>query len=337
MSPRRAALILTSGATVALTAGVGVVTASTAGGGLPGALARAAAGSVGHTPPDQTNVRSWLGVWRTNFGRLEFSNPRLIHCEGDGCQFASGGTTEWKLSLRWSGAGSPDPGGSVDVEGQIDNRDYQSFQGFFGLTSGPSGQTEDVPVLIYRTGRRITGGYWKPCPLSATCTDHHPFRGMETAPAWVVGFRFTQKGPPEGQRVISTQTGGAGSLIYPSSPGPSSRADILGATVFHVDDVPGAPALHYTVTADSGEFIETHQGRVFNLDLSGPVTASNDPRCPAGPRSTLVILTREGGGLPNHISVRPTEGSGCNRPVETWQSTDSSRVSVHIERPHRLG
>ena len=102
--------------------------------------------------------------------------------------------------------------------------------------------------------------------------------------------------------------------------------------VFHIDDIPGATALHYTLDIHDGIYYSFDRGRGRAIELKGAVVASNDSRCVVSALTLMNVFIRTGAGRPDSIKVMPNEISTCARPTEQWTSTDKARVNVVIER-----
>jgi hypothetical protein len=181
-------------------------------------------------------------------------------------------------------------------------------------------------ILIYRSGNRITGGYWKEC--RNYCTSHHPWSGAKTAPRWTLGYRFTQRGLPDGHRVIRTQTGGAGSFVL-SGPVDSGGIGVEGGRMFHIDEVIGAP-MKMTVILGGGSW--SRRGRRMVMDVTGQVDQSDDPRIRRGSWVRVRLLDGRGAG-PDQIRIFFTTGFVDLPHEEEWTSTDPQRVNVVIGEP----
>jgi hypothetical protein len=193
------------------------------------------------------------------------------------------------------------------------------------------------PMLLYRYGDdEERGGFWKACFLPENCKDHHHLHGSKGGPVWKAGFRFLQKGRPDGHTTIRTQTGGAGTLIFNSSPvaqpknGTRGRA-VPGSAVFNIDEIPGGENLSLNVGLKEGVFYSFALKRQ-TLALTGLVSSSNDPHCKPEAAYANFTLSEGHGGGPDQIKLSI---HGCRN--EQWTSTDPARVSVHLERPRRIG
>ncbi len=191
-------------------------------------------------------------------------------------------------------------------------------------------------MLLYRVGEAERGGFWKACFLPEICTDHHHLHGAKTGSVWTAGFRFLQRGRPDGHTTIRTQTGGAGTLIFDVSPIAQRKNGTRGRAVptsaaFHIDEIPGGENLSFDVGLREGSFFSFGRDRQ-TLALTGLVTTSNDPHCKPEAAYANFILSESYRGGPDQIKVSI---SGCRN--EQWTSTDHTKVSVHLERPRRVG
>jgi hypothetical protein len=182
-------------------------------------------------------------------------------------------------------------------------------------------------VQISRRGEKLTGGYWKDCEIY--CTPHHPWRGEKKEGAWKVGFRFTQRGHPDGHRVIRTQTGGAGAVSLRSEDVDYGVAT-HNARAFHIDEIPDAADLRITLDLSFGSITRLKGGPRAMVHLEGEVKSSTDERCPKEAEVTLVL--RDGAGeIPDKIVFDPA--AGCRRATESWTSLNKQRVNVYIDVP----
>jgi len=98
-------------------------------------------------------------------------------------------------------------------------------------------------MLLYRVGEKERGGFWKACFLPESCTDHQHLTGQKTG--GVEGrVQLHPARHSDGQRVIRTQTGGAGIILFDESPvanrkgGGSRGRNTPGSQVFHIDEIP---------------------------------------------------------------------------------------------------
>ncbi len=282
--------------------------------------------SAVHVPPTAANVETWLGVWHTNFGTLHFYDAYRVKVD----TFGIPGNPDhvWRVDGIWA-----PPGKRLrHIHGIVDSRDYQSIGGCWGpnVDGNPCSASN---ILIFRHGHQIYDGYWKQC-LPCNYGEHgHPWRGERVHGDWVAGFRFTQRGRPDGHTVIATQTGGAGKLIFD----PPLRVGTLGfattgSGAFHIDEVPGAPHLTLTIKFTRGTIRAVSFNHRRTLELVGKVTATNDPRKCAqsevNMRITEGVPTPGRGTIPDRIAL----ATGCFR--EQWTSADRRRVNVHIEEAH---
>lgn len=289
----------------------------------------AEAPGVTHVPPNAKNVRWWLGTWETNFGSLFFAD--IYRAKSD----VPGPNDEpqyyWSVQGRWTMPG----GRQARFHGAIDQRDHLVFQGCYEA-KGPSGPC--YPMLMYGDDAtdRIAHGYWKPCFLPENCRAHHPWHGDRKSHEWRAGFRFTQRGLPDGHTIIRTQTGGAGTLAWGSAPvatvGDPGIA-VHGSMLFTQDEIPDAPQLNVTVELRRGHFnsFGSRRDPARKATLEGLVTRSNDPHCTAGLYAAVVLDDRPE-GKPDRIQLRI---DGCR--TEHWTSADPQRVNVHLELPKKAG
>lgn len=281
-------------------------------------------------------ARAWLGEWHTNFGTLFFYSLEYSDVSWDdsgaevsACQAYHQCARHWFLRGLWDWPGHS----TVVVKGTPAGHDFDTLEPCW---LGPA--SLDIPgattgnacyaMLLYRVRNEERGGFWKECFLPEICTDHHHLHGTKTGPVYSAAFSFLQRGRPDGHAVISTQTGGAGRIIF-SKPPEAGGAGMMapGSTLFHVDDLGAAPEPQFTVALLGGRLDTASHGRT-ELRFRGAVIKSSDPRCPAG---ADVILSLRGGaaGDPVRIDLRGGAYSRC-MVAESWTSTDPRRVSVHI-------
>ena len=108
---------------------------------------------------------------------------------------------------------------------------------------------------------------------------------------WKVGFSFRQRGIPDGHTVISTQTGGAGSVIFTNHPSRADRGEATdGSAVFHIDDLGAAPEPQFTIGLVRGNY--SYGPDETTLRLVGVVTHTNDDRCQAGAKVSVTLYQR---------------------------------------------
>jgi hypothetical protein len=289
---------------------LGLVVCLLAGPLLVNALAR--------TPPRASNVHRWLGLWETNYGKLRFFDAYRAASESPDAQ----GRTQyyWALDGTWTGSFK----GTRAVHLGIDPRNVESAGGC-GYTPAAEKNSLCGSMQLYRTRSRITSGFWNDCRL--VCANHHPWHGTQKESAYLVGFRFTQRGLPDGNTTIRTQGGGAGNAVFIGDDNPdesnykSGRAT-HGTQVIVIDEIPEAVDLRLGIRMEFASI--DHGGPSTRLSLSGKIETSNDPHCPVGARAT-VRLTEGAGRAPDQVTLAST---GCRK--ERWTSTDPSRVKVRI-------
>lgn len=291
------------------------------------------AGGITYIPPNSSNVKWWLGTWDTNFGKLFFADTYRAKSD---VPDANGDPQYY-----WSGSGSwtmPD-GKTVSFKGAFDARDHLTWQGCYTTYVKGRGSV-CYPMLLYgsESGHRITHGYWKPCFIPESCKDHHPWTGTRNGREWRMGFRFTQRGFPDGEHTIRTQTGGAGTIVWPSSPVGAGRRPhgstkdrgmaVHGSALFSIDEI-DTGNLTITLEVKRG-YLNTYatpHEQSAQMTLEGNVTSSNDPKCNRGNAGTIVLYDRPP-GKPDRIFLNI---GGCR--LESWTSTDPNRVRVVLERP----
>ena len=140
----------------------------------------------------------------------------------------------WLLRGMWSWPEKPRQRKWVTIKGTPTGKGYDTVEpcwiGPFSLEVPSDTGDACYPMLLYRAGEKERGGFWKACFLQELCTDHHHLSGHKTGPVWKAGFSFTQRGIPDAQRVIRTQTGGAGIILFDEAPvanrkGPAREAE----------------------------------------------------------------------------------------------------------------
>ena len=332
------------------------------------------AGGAQPSPP--LSYQRWLGDWKTNFGELWFYSLSYekVGFNDDGTDFSpcqryrtpDECQKTWVLRgiWHWPGAkGHVNPTtGKVDgppfgaqwvvIKAAIDPKQPNSLEpcwvGPRAVFYGPGYAGDECNfMLLYRHGDQEQGGGWKTCPLEGSgpnCADHHYLHGQKVAQhtgqggLWKVGFRFTQKGKPDGHQVISTQTGGAGSIMFPENPNKEHvgfAAD--GSLVFHIDDLGAAPEPQFTITLQKGVYNFDGQRGQTTLFMSGEVTTSNTAQCGLGADVTITLVRRHNRSHPDALKLLGS-GNDTSCPTrETWTSTDKNRVNVKIEQPRRIG
>ncbi len=275
----------------------------------------AAQGVSPRGPLAPPGARGWLGQWQTNFGLVTFEDVYLAKSETPDVN----GKPQyyWRLEGVWAGHGR--------ISGGVLQAGFQTFGGCWK----PADKSVSCgKILMYRSANRITGGYWKAC--RTYCTSHHPWSGAKTAPRWTLGYRFTQRGLPDGHKVIRTQTGGAGSAILADPTDPGGRT-VDGSRMFHIDEIVGAPL---RITAVLGQASWSRDGRRMMMDLTGVVEQSDDSRIRRGSYVRVRLLDGRGVG-PDRITIWFTTGFIDLPHDEEWTSTDPQRVNVVIGEPTR--
>ena len=274
--------------------------------------------------PVPAAAKEWLGTWHTRFGELYFDD---VHWQNSGIEDAHGNYEYyWELTGTWDRPNHP----TTDVHGAIGKSPYGTFQGCWTPPKGP-GVTSCAAILVFRYGKELRGGYWKPCALQEICKSHMDWKGFKTQGAWIAGFRFLQRGRPDGHTTIKTQTGGAGSLVFKTESKTRGGSPSAGSHVFHIDEIPDAADLHLTLLPLFGSYESGDRFRQVTVVLA--VEKSTDPRCKRGAEMRLDLTDGEG-VRPDQIHLAPTGDHVCNRAGETWTSTDPSRVSVHVAAPY---
>jgi hypothetical protein len=294
--------------------------------------------------------RAWLGDWKTNFGELWFYSLGYtdITWDGSGKEYSSCLQLRechyhWLLRGLWHWPLH----GWVPVKGTPDGKEPGTMEPCW---EGPLSAT--LPglrgngcfvMLLYRYRDKEQGGFWKACFLPENCTDHHYLHGTRVAEhggdggLWKVGFSFTQKGRPDAHHVISTQTGGAGTVIFSQDPSTGARGEAAeGSLVFHIDNLGAAPEPSFTVTLERGSAHVDRSARETVMELGGFVSSSNDGRCRVGALIRITIYQRHNPSHPNRVRLQAANGFERCQVNETWTSTDRRRVSVHIDAPLRV-
>jgi hypothetical protein len=313
-----------------------LTTASSAGTALP---ARAVAARA---PKPPAGAQAWLGHWKTNFGDvifydLSWTDNIMDNTGAESSTCASGQCYyHWFLRGMWAWPKH----GWVTLKGTPTGKGYATVEpcwlGPYSLEVSHATGKACFPMLLYRYGSEERGGFWKACFLQENCTDHHHLHGSMTGPVWKAGFRFLQRGRPDGHTTIQTQTGGAGTLIFNTSPiaqarnGTRGRA-VPGSAAFHLDEIPGAENLSLNVGLKEGVFFRCGLQRQ-TLALTGLVSSSNDSHCKPEAAYANFILSEGHGGGPDQIKLSI---NGCRN--EQWTSADPTRVSVHLEHPRKIG
>jgi hypothetical protein len=298
------------------------------------------------TPLAPAGVRGWLGDWSTNFGELWFYSltytdvtwDRTSGQEVSSCQAYRDCQYGWLLRGLWHWPGHDWVPLKAKFSAGGTPRDYQAIEpcwlGPYSLeVPGVSGNA-CYAMLLYRYGDEERGGFWKACFLQENCTDHHYLHGLKLAEhngeggLWKVGFRFSQRGIPDGHTTISTQTGGAGSVIFNRDPANGSAGEATdGSAVFHIDDLGAAPEPQFTVGLEHGKYSVRGSSGETILTILGIVTRSTDGRCKPGSTARINLVHRHNPSHPDRIELN---GSQTCPVEEAWTSTDKRRVSITI-------
>jgi hypothetical protein len=345
---------------------VGLVATST--------LALAAAPGAGLASGAPEWASGWLGLWHTNFGELWFTSvtysDAMINDDGtetSSCANHGPCTFHWLLRGIWRWPGSK---GHVNLKtGKVDTPPFPArwvtIKGF--PTADKNGASSIEPcwegpravfygkgyagdqcnfMLLYRSGNKEKGGGWKTCPLEGSgpnCGDHHYLSGKRVFAGtggeghlWEAGFRFLQTGIPDGGSLVSTQTGGAGTLIFTHQPGGRSTGQAAeGSGVFHIENFGQDTQIHLTISLENGR-LDVREGETV-LQFQGAVTDSEDDRCPVGSHVNFGLQHRHNPGNADRIILKgnPFAQPSCDLN-EIWTSTDRRRVSITIDPVKRL-
>jgi hypothetical protein len=280
------------------------------------ALFIAPTGSPAARLPDA--LGAWLGTWHANFGTLRIDD---IHRERSEFPDANGNHYSfWAASMTWSR-----PGADKRITGTILGGKY-GYRTFAGCWDPPDPAISCGNVLIQRTGRKITGGYWKACRQN--CKSHHPWKGNKTRGSWRVGFRFTQEGKPVAGPPGRTQIGGAGSLISLSEPGRGKPWRPSGDTrVFLVAEGPNGQERKLTIKPTVARY-EIVGDDTPSVELRGRVTQSDDERCGVG-EVVEVTITDGKKRAADKIRLDPDRES-CARGAR-WSSLGNGEVRVSVD------
>jgi hypothetical protein len=309
------------GVAVALTTGVSLVVAGPVATASPDGVSPAlvspvgsAAGVTPRGPVAPPGARAWLGQWRTNFGLVTFDDVYLA--KSDAPDVHGNPQFYWRLVGTWAG------------HGRISGVLQAGFQTFGGCWKPADKAVSCGRILMYRSGNRISAATGRNAGTTAPRITRGS--GSRRTPRWTLGFRFTQRGLPDGHRVIRTQTGGAGSIALATASDTSGNP-VDGSRMFHVDEVIGAP-MKMTVRLAGGSWDRV--GRRMFLDLTGVVDSSEDSRIKRG--SFVRVRLLDGRGLgPDRITIWFTTGFVDLPHSEEWTSTDPQRVNVAIGEPTR--
>ena len=289
------------------------------------ALALLIAAGGGQAAKTPANAEVWLGTWDTNFGTVYFRD--VYRVKNDYPEL--NGKYGWVAEGTWDRKG----GNPTHISGGITGDGLRTFAGCWRPPPTPD-SSRCGQILIHRTGKKISGGYWKACGLGTNCANHHPWKGKREEGAWKVGFRFTQKGFPDGHRGIPTQTGGAGAIVLQHEPGVGDSVGVATheSRVFHVEHVPDVGDINVTVGLGGGRL--DPGDRRTSLVLTGVVTKTDYAGCTKD--SIVSFFLRDGhGGVPDQIHMRP-KSETCDIDL-TWTSKDKQRVNVHIDKARETG
>jgi hypothetical protein len=326
-------------------------------------LAASAVGLVtapggGAKPTAPAGVREWLGDWKTNFGEIWFSSltytdtvwNRSSGAEVSSCQAYRDCQYGWVLRGLWHWPGHDWVPLKAKFAPNAQPKDYNSMEpcwlGPYSLEVPGNSGNACYAMLLFKYGEEERGGFWKACFLEENCKDHHYLHGQKVAEhngesgLWKVGFSFLQRGKPDGHNVITTQTGGAGTMIFPENPSGVGHGQATeGSLVFHVDNLGAAPEPQYTITLLRGKVTyERDRGELLQtiLRMTGIVSSSNDGRCHVGAQVRVELDERHRAGHPSVIALEGSQFPPFCAVNETWTSTDKSRVSVHVSRPQSV-
>lgn len=287
-------------------------------------------GSSGAPQGAAQKAQAWLGTWETDCCKLYFNDVYRKRSDCSACQPPN--PYYWALEGRWNRPGK----GWTKMWGSITDKDLGTFQGEWDLAkSDPYDEFHEKGwILLYRDGDKLHGA-WKACPLTAQpgpkCPHGHFLHGEKASPAWKIGFRFTQRGHPEDRRDLTTQMGGAGSIVFKSEYDANNKLGPAthGSQVFFRLDGKDFN-VQLTINLDSGELSESP--RKVTLGLSGKVTSSKDNYCEGGEAELAIQEGR--GGAPDKVELDLTRK--CHQGF-SWVSLNRQRVNVNIELPHRTG
>lgn len=269
-------------------------------------------------------VQAWLGTWHANFGTLRIDD---VHRARPDYPDAYGKRPYyWAAVIRWSR-----PGADKRITGTILGDEYH-YRTFAGCWKPPDPAVSCGSVLIGRTGKKITGGYWKAC--RTYCHSHHPWKGKRSSGAWRIGFQFTQQGKPVDGPPGRTQIGGGGalvSLVDPDRGKPWRPSD--ESRIFLVAEGPRGQERRLTIKPGVARY-DTVGDDLPRLVLRGRVRASNDERCSVGEVVEVTIVDGKNRAA-DRISLDP-ERASCDRKT-SWSSLGNGDVSVSVGFPRELG
>jgi hypothetical protein len=273
-------------------------------------------GSGGALP---AGAQKWLGTWETNFGKVQIF--RVYRKKSDYPDVNGKPQYYWAVEGGWT---TKEGTSRTIAAALIDRNGFDTLEGCWKPSPEP---TNCARILMFRKDDRITGGYWKNC--RDYCKSHHPFKGERKHGVWLLGWRFRQRGKPEGG-AEKTQSGGAGSLMSSNRRFDDNNEALDGSGVFHVD----AEQQRVDIRIDRGNLFTSSVSTVA-LEIEGVVTRSESAECPVG-AEVQVILADERTGRPDRItfigqsSAREDPGQPDCRIKQRWISTDPDRVSIHI-------
>lgn len=265
-------------------------------------------------------VRTWLGTWHANFGTLRIDDVYRARSEYPD---ASGKRPfYWAAEIRWSR-----PGADKRITGTILGGKYR-YRTFAGCWKPPDPAVSCGSVLIQRTGKRITGGYWKAC--RTYCRSHHPWKGKKSSGAWRIGFDFTQHGRPVEGPPGRTQIGGAGALISLVDPDRGKPWRPTGESrIFLVAEGPRGQERRLTIKPAVARY-DLVGDDTPRLELRGRVRTSNDERCSVGEVVEVTIVDGKNRAA-DKIRLDPERGS-CDRRTR-WSSLGNGDVRVSVGFP----
>jgi hypothetical protein len=265
-------------------------------------------------------ARAWLGTWHANFGTLRVDDVHRARAEYPD---ASGRRPYyWAAEIRWSR-----PGSDKRITGTILGGKYR-YRTFAGCWKPPDPSVSCGSVLIGRTGKKITGGYWKAC--RHYCRSHHPWKGRKSSGAWRIGFQFTQHGTPVEGPSGRTQIGGAGALISLVDPDRGKPWRPTGESrIFLVSEGPRGQERRLTIKPRVARY-DIVGDDTPRLELRGRVRVSNDERCSVGEVVEVTIIDGKKRDA-DKIRLDPERGS-CDRRAR-WSSLGNGDVRVSVGFP----
>lgn len=269
-------------------------------------------------------VRDWLGTWHANFGTLRIDD---VHRARSEYPDASGRRPSfWAAEMRWSR-----PGADRRITGTILGGKYR-HRTFAGCWKPPDPTVSCGSVLIQRTGKRLTGGYWKAC--RTYCRSHHPWKGRRSSGAWRIGFQFRQSGRPVEGPPGRTQIGGAGGLISLVDPDRGKPWRPTGESrIFLVVEGPRGRERRLTIKPAVARHDRVGDD-LPRLELRGRVRASTDERCPAGEVVEVTLVDGKQRAA-DQVRLDPERGS-CDRKAR-WSSLGNGDVDVSVGFPRETG